>query len=166
MVLAFDEMKIREDLIFDEHSCSLLGFVNLGDVTNALDNFERQCQSENESNNKVATHMLTFMVRGIFLNLNFPYAHFPSEGATADQIFLAWDAVRNLEESGFKVMVMTSDGASSNRKFFKMHSTQNRKGEITYKTRNPYVRCSTLNQNNTKLLVKLIWSQSSLGEKF
>lgn len=62
MVLAFDEMKIREDLVFDKHSCSLLGFVNLGDVTNALDEFEGQCKGENESNNKVATHMLTFMV--------------------------------------------------------------------------------------------------------
>ena len=139
VVLAFDEMKIREDLVFDKYSCSLIGFVNLGDVTNALDDFEHQCKSENESNNNVATHMLTFMVRGIFSDLNFPYAHFPSEGATADQIFpLAWDAVRNLEESGFKVMVMTCDGASSNRKFFRMHSTQNRKGEVTYKTKNPY----------------------------
>ena len=137
VVLAFDEMKIREDLVFDKHSCSLLGFVNLGEVTNALVNFERQCK--NESNNEVATHMLTFMIRGIFSNLNFPYAHFPSEGATADQIFpLAWDAVKNLEECGFKVMVMTCDGASSNRKFFRMHSTQNRKGKVTYHTRNPY----------------------------
>ena len=60
--------------------------------------------------------MLTFMVRGIFSDLNFPYAHFPSEGATADLIFpLAWEAVRNLEESGFKMMVMVCDGASSNR---------------------------------------------------
>ena len=39
IVFAFDEMKIREDLVFDKHSCSLLGFVNLGDVTNALNDF-------------------------------------------------------------------------------------------------------------------------------
>lgn len=139
VVLAFDEMKIREDLVFDKHSCSLLSFVNLGDVTNALDEFEGRCKGENESNNKVATHMLTFMVRGIFSDLNFPYAHFPSEGASADQIFpLAWEAVRNLEESGLKVMVMVCDGASSNRKFFWIHCTQSRKGEVTYKTKNLY----------------------------
>lgn len=90
VVLAFDEMKIREDLVFDKHSCSL---VNLDEVTNALVNSERQCK--NESNNEVATHMLTFMIRGIFSDLNFPYAHFPTEGAIADQIFpLAWDAVK------------------------------------------------------------------------
>lgn len=49
---------------------------------------------------KFATHMLTFMVRGIFSDLNFPYAHFPSEGATADQIYpLAWDVVREWVQS-------------------------------------------------------------------
>lgn len=46
--------------------------------------------------------------------------------------------VRNLEESGFRVMVITCDGASPNRKFFKMHTTQNRMGTVTYKTKNPY----------------------------
>ena len=56
----------------------------------------------------------------------------------ADLIFLlAWEAVRNLEESGFKVMVMVCDGASSNRMFFRMHCTQSRKEEVTYKTKNP-----------------------------
>ena len=139
VVLALDEMKIREDLVFDKHSCSLLGFVNLGDVTNALDDFERRCKNEDESNDKVATHILSFMVRGIFSNLDFPYAHLPTEGATADQLFpIVWDAVRNLEESGFKVMVITCDGASLNRKLFRMHSTQNQKGKVTYKTKNPY----------------------------
>ena len=32
-VLVFDEMKIREDLVFDKHSCELVGFVNLGEYT-------------------------------------------------------------------------------------------------------------------------------------
>ena len=120
MVLLLDEMKIREDLVFDKHSCSLLGFVNLGDVTNALDHFKCQCKIENENNDKVATHVLTFMVGGIFSDLNFPYAHFPTEGASADHLYpVVWDAIRNLEESGFKVMVIICDGASSTRKFFK-----------------------------------------------
>ena len=29
VVLVFDEMKTREDLVFDKHSCELVGFVNL-----------------------------------------------------------------------------------------------------------------------------------------
>ena len=43
MVLVFDEMKIREDLVFDKHSCGLVGFVNLGEINNILTEFERQC---------------------------------------------------------------------------------------------------------------------------
>lgn len=40
VVLTIDEMKISEDLVFDKHSCSLLGFTDLGDVSNTLDSFE------------------------------------------------------------------------------------------------------------------------------
>ena len=80
VTLILDEMKIREDLVFDKHSCSLLGFTDLGDVSNTLDNFERQCKGEsNDTTDKVATHMLAFMVRGIFSGLEFPYAHFPTK---------------------------------------------------------------------------------------
>ena len=46
VVLVFDEMKIREDLVFDKHSCELLGFVNLGEINNILTEFERQCKGE------------------------------------------------------------------------------------------------------------------------
>lgn len=45
--------------------------------------------------------------------------------------------MRNLEESGFKVIVITGDGASPKRNFFKMHTTSNQE-EVTYKTKNPY----------------------------
>ena len=38
-VVSFDEMKIREDLVFDKHSYSLVGFTNLGDVSNVLESF-------------------------------------------------------------------------------------------------------------------------------
>ena len=108
-------------------------------VTKALDNLECRWQNGSESKNTIATHMLTFMVQGIFSNLQFAFAHFPSEGVSAVQIFpLAWDAVRNLEEKGFRVMMMTCDGASSNRMFIGMHSSQKQNGDITYKTTHPY----------------------------
>ena len=140
VVLSFDDMKIREDLVFDKHSCSLIRFIDLGDVSNTLDNFERQCNGEvNDTADKIATHMLAFMVRGIFTKLEFPCAYFPTKGATGEELIsIVWDGVRNMEESGLKVMVIACDGASSNRKFFKMHTTAKQKGTVTYKTRNPY----------------------------
>ena len=52
--------------------------------------------------------MLTFMARGIFTKLEFPYAQFPTRGVTADKLFpIVWEAVRNLEECGLKI---TCDG--------------------------------------------------------
>lgn len=83
--------------------------------------------------------MLTFMVREIFTKLEFPYAQFPTRGVTADKLFpIVWDAVRNLEECGLKVMVITCDGASPSRKFFKMHKAARKPHEVVYKTTNPF----------------------------
>ena len=117
----------------------MLGFTDLGDVSNTLDNFERQCKGEsNDTTDKVAIHMLAFMVRENFSGLEFPYAHFLTKGATGKELFpIVWDGVRNLE-SGLRVMVITCDGASPNRKFFKMHTTSKQTGTVTYKTKNPY----------------------------
>lgn len=62
------------------------------------------------------------MLRGIFSQIEFPYAHFSTDGATAAII---QDAIHQLESIGFKV---TGDGASPNRKLFRMHGE---KGELT-----------------------------------
>ena len=72
------------------------------------------------------------MVRGLLFELEFPYAHFATEDLTADILFpIVWEAVRLLESGGLRVLCITADGASSNRKFFKMHGSD-------YKTPNPY----------------------------
>lgn len=84
-------------------------------------------------------HMLAFMVWGIFSNLEFLFAEFPTRGVTGDTLFpIVWEAIHNIEECGLKVMVVTADGASPNRKFFKMHKTSQKVGEIVYKTPNQY----------------------------
>ena len=165
VVLVMDEMKIREELVFDKHSCSLKGFVDLVEINDVLTHVESECKSEKEVlTTSVATHMLQFMVRGIFTSLAFPYAHFPTRGATANELFpLFWDPVRNLEMCGFKVMAFTGDSAAANRKLFKMHS-HGVKGEVVYKTANPYsddgnfllLRCTAFYQNQSQLLVKFI----------
>lgn len=75
------------------------------------------------------------MVRGLFSSLKFPYAHFPTKSLTGDELFsIVWEGIERLERCGFKVMAITADGASSNRKFFRMYSSAN----LTYKTPNPY----------------------------
>ena len=87
--------------------------------------------SENEIRD-VASHMLLFTVRGLFSNLEFPYAQFPTGGASTDVLYpMVWEAVSNLESSGFKVVAISCDGVSANCNFHKMHGTG-------YKTSTPY----------------------------
>lgn len=62
----------------------------------------------------VATYMLVFMIRGLFTNLEFVFAQFPANGLIGDTIFpIVWEAIRNIEECGLRVMFVTADGASS-----------------------------------------------------
>ena len=116
-------MKIKEDLVFDKNTCQLIGFTDVGDINNHLNDFERQCSSsDSKSDQPVATHMLLFMVRGMFTSLEFPYAQFATKGATADVLFpIVWEAVQRLESDGLKVIAFNCDGASPNIEFLKMH---------------------------------------------
>ena len=38
-----DEVHIKEDLVYDKHEGTLIGFVNLGDTNNHLLQFEAAC---------------------------------------------------------------------------------------------------------------------------
>lgn len=79
VVLIIDEMKIRDDLVYDRSGSHLLGFVSLGDVNNQLLELEQQVLGD-KPHDHIATQMLTLMVRGIFIKLEFPYASFPTQG--------------------------------------------------------------------------------------
>ena len=72
-------MKVREDLVYDKTGESLHGFVNLGDVNDQINKLEMQAGTS-APYNCFATEMLTLMVRGIFIELEFPYASFPTQG--------------------------------------------------------------------------------------
>ncbi len=107
-----------------------------------LVDFEKQLEDEcTNGKPNFANYMLVFMVRGITTRLEYPLAHFPCSGCiTADFIFpLLWEAVKHLETIGLKVIASTCDGASSNRKFIKMHKPPKSAKEIEiHKTRNIY----------------------------
>ena len=115
VVLSFDEMKIKEDLVFDKYTGELVGFTDLGD-----DDLNFACL---ENMDTVAKHVLAFHLRGVSSNLKFCLAHFPTNCIKGFQIMpLFWEAVAILELScGLKVIAAVSDGASPNRTFFSMH---------------------------------------------
>ena len=135
--LILDEMKVKENLVYNKFTGKVVGFTELGKVNDELLTLERACLGESTPK-VVATQVLVVMVRGIFFKLDFPFAHFSTKGATADLLFpIVWEAIRQIEALGLKVMFVTADGASSNRKFFKMHKGPNDTLPI-YKTVNRY----------------------------
>ena len=93
-------------------------------------------EDSNKSHSNLSSHMLLFMVRGMFSSLEFPYAHFAMRGITADSLYpIVWEAVQRLESCGIHVIAFCSDGASPNHKFYKMHGHSSC---LTYKTPNPF----------------------------
>ena len=73
------------------------------------------------------------MVRGVFFTLTSPILISQQE-----VLQVIWEAVRRLEANGIKVLSITSDGASSNRKFFRMHHDKNDPNTFMYKGLNLY----------------------------
>lgn len=122
VIITFDEMKIREGLVYDKCNDQLIGFVQLDDITNSLLQLERTCKSTPAPS--VATHMLLLLVRGLTISLRFPLAQFPTTGVTAYELCsLVTEAVLRLEMLGFKVICLTSNGASPNRKLYRRLAT-------------------------------------------
>ena len=53
VVLLFDEMKVRESLVYDKHSAQVIGIVHLGDVDNQLSEFAQ----DSSKHPPIATHI-------------------------------------------------------------------------------------------------------------
>ena len=119
--LVMDEVKVKEDLVYDKNTAEIIGFTNLGYINNQLSELE---WTEKGLQPTLATNMLVFMVRGLFLNLEYPYAQFPCTSLSGEELFpIVWQCIERLEACGFKVIAVTADGASCNRKFFRMHQS-------------------------------------------
>ena len=86
IILLHDEVKIQSDIVYSKHTGELIGFVNVGDINNAL--VEKQCKEEIVNTTPdIASCMLVFMVRGAGTRLEYPLAHFPCNGSTADLLY-------------------------------------------------------------------------------
>ena len=153
-----DEMHIKEDLVYNKHSGELVGFVNLGDINTHLLKYEQSFSGEDPQTEPLAKSMFTIMVRGLFNRLQFPYAQFPCKSISGDLLCNPfWEAVSRIERlvysivdcyaiiigylffdsnygCGLKVMGVTCDGNSANRRFYKLHSKEK---EEVYKVKNP-----------------------------
>ena len=96
----FDEVKIKEGIVYDKNECVIIGFTDLGNVNNTLQKFEETI-NDNYSESNVAKQMLVLWSEECSSN----YAQYPTRGITADHLFpLAWEVVKHLECAGFKVI--------------------------------------------------------------
>ena len=120
VILLFDELKIKSGLVYSKSSGRVIGFTELGDMNDELNEFERH-MTDNKPK-ELATYVLCFMVRGLVKRLCFPVGYFSSRGFDSAQLFpTAWQAIRVLETVGFQVAAMVCDGASPNRRFYRIH---------------------------------------------
>ena len=134
VTLVMDEVHIKEDLVYNKHQGHLIGFVDLGNANNKLLEFE--AATNGDTDRPLANSMLVFMVRGLFSNLAFPYVQFSCNNLTGDLLVdPVWEAISRLERMGFQVMSLTCDGASTNRRFWQLHSEES---GVVYKVPNVY----------------------------
>ena len=133
VVLVMDEMKIESSLVFDKYSGDLIGFIDLGDP---MVNF---AFVEEET---LATHALAFLVRGLCTDLKHVISYYLTGDLTSFQLMpLFWQAVSVLELSlKLYVCAAVNDGASANRKFFRLHVNlaKDLKCDVVYKTPNVF----------------------------
>ena len=105
--LLIDEMKIKENLVYNKVSGEIVGFVNIGDINQQLLNLE-----QDKGHPPVAKYVFVLMVRGLLFHLKCPYAHFATENTSGELMFpIIWEAIRQLESCGMKVLFVTADGA-------------------------------------------------------
>ena len=131
-----DEVRVKEDLVYDKHSGELVGFVDLDKTGNQLIDLENTL---NDESRKLAKYVLLIMVRGACTDFRFPLASYATDGITSDLLYsVIWPAIEAVEVvADLKIIYITCDGASPNRRFFEIHGDNNG-NSITYYTVNPF----------------------------
>ena len=111
--MLMDEMKIQENLVWDKYTKERIGYVDLGDIELNYATLPKV--------NEIASHIMVFLVRNIVNPFKFSLANFATKDIQTSQIFpLLWKTVGICELNSLKVIAVTSDGTSENRKLFKM----------------------------------------------
>lgn len=113
-----DEIQINQGLVYEKHSGNLIGYIDLDDTANELEALQN---TMNGTGAQLASNMLVIMVRGAANSLKYPYACFATAGVSGAYLYpILWKAIRDIELlCGLRVLFITCDGASPNRKFFR-----------------------------------------------
>ena len=124
--LFFDEVKIKEGLLFDPLSWELVGFVDLEN---------RDIASTGNIQESLATHILQFYFKSVFANFQYPCAYFLTKGISGQNLNKTfWQGVGLLQAYGFTTVLTCCDGAAENRSFMMMNCVD----ETVSQTKNPF----------------------------
>nr|XP_002733594.1 PREDICTED: uncharacterized protein LOC100373858 [Saccoglossus kowalevskii] len=94
VVLLHDEMKVKQDLVYDKNTGELIGFTNLGDINEELMKLENGCHIEKNKGLGLASHVLVLMVRGLASSLQMSLGYFPTVGCKSDNLYpIIWDTI-------------------------------------------------------------------------
>ena len=113
--LFFDEVKIKEGLVFDPSTWELVGFVD-------IDHGSLHPGSDSGIQKSLATHVLQFYFKlSIFCKFQFPCAYFLTLGISAQNLnHIFWQGVGLVQGYGFRTILSFCDGAAENRAFMLM----------------------------------------------
>jgi len=138
--LLIDEMKLKSRLVFSKTSGRLVGFVDLGSVNEEIEQLASSLEDDNTLPVcELAKHMLVIMVRTVSKpSFSFPVSQYPTNGLKGEKLFpIIWEAIEALELNALHVLSITSDGASANRKFYRL-CAEKEACSVPYKVQNPY----------------------------
>ena len=147
-VLAFDEIYVRKNLVFDKRTGELVGFVKLDELEEELTALNRELHDElsgvvvntTKPQRKPVDKMLCFLLTGICNNLKAVVACYPRASTSKEKLHgIVWEVVSTLERNGFHINCVVCDGASVNRGFIQMHEpiTKTASG-VVFDTINPW----------------------------
>ena len=139
VVICFDEMQIKSNLVYHKATGKLIGFTEMGDINEEFRIFGSSLTESSTDliDREFATHVLVYMVRGLFSSLLCPFGYFASNGMRSSQLYTCTlEAVRVLSAINFQVRALVSDGAAANRKFYEIMAIDNEKN--FYWTWNPH----------------------------
>ena len=119
-------------VFFFTTSGKLIGFTEMGNFNDEINAFQNQIRSTDPLERTLASHVIVYMAHGICGHLTYPFRYFASHGMTSSQLYpCTMEAIRVLAAINLKVRALVSDGASPNRKFYKLMSKSHR-------TKNPH----------------------------
>ena len=155
VTLVFDEIKIKAGLVYAKTTGQVIGYTDLGPITNELEQFNKNLEkhsNQEEGPNQpppaepnIATQMLVLMARGIFSSMRIPVAYYPTKNANSSELYhCIWPTVKALTLVGLTVRAFVADGASWNRKFFLGHEMLRQPGRVVYYTKHRYCKGNRL----------------------